>query len=91
MWATIFFQVCFKHPDLLKQAREACVAKRKEVGSAARARKFDRSVTSSVGPAHPIPAPDVAVGGSRCDEEGAFASTSRANVAGELETHLAPT
>ena len=22
------FQVCFKHPDLLKQAREACVAKR---------------------------------------------------------------
>jgi hypothetical protein len=25
------FQVCFKHPDLLKQAREACVAKRNEV------------------------------------------------------------
>ena len=24
------FQVCFKHPDLLKQAREACVAKRVE-------------------------------------------------------------
>ena len=38
-----FSQVCFKHPDLLKQAREACVAKRRELCTAARARRFDRS------------------------------------------------
>jgi len=46
----VFFRVekvCFKHPDLLKQAREACVAKRRELCTAARARRFDRSSTSS--------------------------------------------
>jgi len=31
----------------LKQAREACVAKRRELCTAARARRFDRSSTSS--------------------------------------------
>ena len=41
------YQVCFKHPDLLKQAREACVAKRQELCTSARARRFDRPVTSS--------------------------------------------
>ena len=43
------FQVCFKHPDLLKQAREACVAK-KEEGNKLK-RKSTTTSTNEVKPA----------------------------------------
>ena len=44
-----FFQVCFKHPDLLKQAREACVAK-KEEGNKLK-RKSTTTSTNEIKPA----------------------------------------
>ena len=41
------FQVCFKHPDLLKQAREACVIKREETN---RLKRKNTVVTNSSEP-----------------------------------------
>ena len=45
------FQVCFKHPDLLKQAREACVARRTELESVAKSnsRRKGSQRTTAVG------------------------------------------
>ena len=49
------FQVCFKHPDLLKQAREACVAKKDEVNKLKRKNSSNMQITPQ--PAKIIPAP----------------------------------
>ena len=49
----LYFQVCFKHPDLLKQAREACVAKKDEVNKL----KRKNSNVEITPPAKIIPAP----------------------------------